>query len=294
MKLRRLLQERFQQKQLVEQQKLAQDYKLLSSYLSKIFPSNRHWDMVITNLDVRGDHKAIHYKNLPYHTRDTAWLVKYAKHIVNLYHSDVQLKPENIRRFVTGADSFNQARNEYEINLTKGKIEHTMVNFMNRITAVDVLSDDNHAVEFDNYFRQSVIKDMGNMGVDPFIAELALERHADLWRESTMIKTFRHQFYPGLMSLGTHFFPLDPNLTDMRNHQDCWLKLREYQYYQDHKSVVDKAKSHTNNMLLPSSQVDQLMRENNEHLEKYNQSNAYYQPKINSPVTAEICHNAQM
>ena len=270
MKLKNLIHQSFQKRQLIDQKKFAQDYKILDAYLSEMFPNHSDWKMVIANLNDHDDHRQLVEKNLPFHTRDNVWLTKYARQVVHSHKYTANLNLSNARRFVEYSAEFDNARNLYEQNLTKGEIEYLLQNCNQRMIPSEFMPRTIYnKPDYDSHFRHAVLDEMNLLGVNLDNAELALEVNADLWRKSTMIKSFRNQFYPSLANLGGEFFPNLKGLEDMQAHQEVWLKLREYAYYFYHKDIVDAAGSHTDAMLLKPNEVLKLMHQEDKYRRKF-------------------------
>lgn len=240
--------------------KMRADFMALNQILPGVFPTNpKSW----SNEYVDEDLTLLIADNLPHHTRDNAWLARYLQHLATEYHHNQDLALKNAEMFVATSLDFDKYRCQYEQNLVKTRIQEL---WDDSRSALSLLSHDragrfDHNVNYDKMFRQTVVNDMTAVGIDPHSVEVGLETNANLWREGAMLQTFKNRYYPieSEMTLGSFL--------RRGKHEDAWLKLREYEYYQDHKAVVDEVGSTTNAMMITPYQVGVLTQIN----EKFHQ-----------------------
>jgi len=185
----------------------------------------------------------LNMSNLPCHLRDDLWLAKMfqkQKHFV-------AISSKYILNYVKNSSVFNECRHDYEMEIVKWQIE-----FM-RHGGEGWICDDNYGGDFINFstvcdlgFRKGVVDTLSKIGMSKEAIEEGIERNVHLWRDSYMNMAFRNEFDPVFI----YFNPfnkvedLDINKPILEKvdpkHKEAWLKLRRYEYYQRHKTSVDK------------------------------------------------------
>ncbi len=261
--------------------KMRADFLALNQILPSVFPTNpKTWhNEVFFELDEVN--KALLIRdNLPHHTRDNAWLARYMQHILADYHNNQDVDLRNAEMFVSTSLDFDKYRCQYEQSLIKTRIQELWDGSRSEapIPVSYAAGRFDHDVNYDKIFRQTVLNDMTNLGIDQHSVEVGLETNAKLWREGAMHHTFKNRYYPNAteMSIG--------DFLRRGKHEDAWVKLREYQYYQEHKAVIDEVGCATNAMLITPYQVGVLTQIN----EKYHQKRQAVLAKNKPTVEREI------
>lgn len=248
------------------------DENIISHHLSKMFPIDFK---VKATLEQFVDQTREAQPNdiytsdyLPFHTRDNAWLVEYATNVVNENEPDSCIKPSSMKKFVSSAPAFNAVRCGYEQSLVRVQIPYLL-----NATRPNALlgkhrcpADFDYRTDYDQFFRDEVVKSFSDFGLDQHLVETVVEENAAVWRRPTMLKAFENRYY----SDRTMNY-LDPNdfsakrLMKLKTvHQNLWLQRREYEYYQDHRAIIDELGLATANMKMKPRAVRKLT----EQLEK--------------------------
>lgn len=101
-------------------------------------------------------------------------------------------------------------------------------------------------------FRKAFSDTLTAIGMNKDVIEEGVEKHSDIWRKKYMLKAFNNKYYN----------TLDITLYDIEEpaqiHKNIWLKVREYEYYCDHKNSVDLYGQITNNMKLSPEEIRKL------------------------------------
>ena len=221
---------------------MEEDFVVLRQHLNMIFPS----EMVVNDLvdkikrgQVKRDEATA--DALPFHTRDAQWMQAHIKNVMD--QADKPVEPNNIQVFMDWSPEFDVARFQFEQSLVKSEIIATL-----RQDHVSGMAA--YANNYDEVFRIVILDKMGQTyGLDRQTAEIALEANSKIWREPTMVQAFNNQFYRNKDMANYGSRPM---------HQALWMRVREYDYYQDHKAVVDKVGAATPAMKLPHKKAHQL------------------------------------
>ena len=251
--------------------KMTNRIRVLSSDLMLMFPDQVQTDMIVANLDrlsanQNQDGDGYTLMDLPFHTRDRAWLVNYTDKMVNRFRGTEPVAADEIQDIVD-TPVFERACRDFEQRLVKGYIRL----YVNQRLTPDAFGKTASSKpdgyqgmwEYDKHFRDDVIAAVRALGIDQFTAEKGLETNAHLWREATMTKTFDEFYYPADQK------PTDPvaarrfaNLHDA--HLGVWLQNREYAYYQNHKDIIDTLGLATDNMNITPRKAQAL-----QHLDEH-------------------------
>jgi len=184
--------------------------------------------------------------NLPCHLRDNIWLANMFKEHENLYY----ISNNKVLDFVKNSSFFQEERHKYELRIVKWQINFTKSGF--------------YMSNCDLELREDVVKTLLAMGMDSEVIEEGLERNASMWRDSYMRMAFLEEYLPFHLGLGLgsvdenkvipQLPPIDPQ------HEQNWIKMRKYEYYQKHKSSVDKYGCVEPEMLLSDEEVNELKK----------------------------------
>ena len=245
------------------------DERVLCNHLTQMFPDQAEIESLLRQMETRRHqetrHHAYNAENLPFHTRDMAWLVKYAMAVVAEHDPQTKLRYSYVANFVAESSAFDISRREYEQRLIRAQIPY----LLNKPTPNALMDENccphnyNGMPHYDKFFRNEVIRCMGRFGIPDHDIEVALEQNKALWWKQTAVRSFENTEYP--LSLWTDVYKdIDPwwhrVATLQAAHQDIWLKVREYEYYQDHHEIIDELGLATPNMLMKPAEVSRLQK----------------------------------
>lgn len=219
----------------------------------------------------QGDLGAInHRKELPYATlNEDKWLV-------DLVYRNMPVEFSSIRKYVEVSPKFDAKRCEYEQGVVRGY----MRNWLSDCQANDFFMKGEDKVRLannlncDKKFRNKVSQAMASLGIDKDSVEAGIELNADLWRKNLMRRAFYNEKtkleHDQLETLFKYDFPVlkDLLVNEYRN-LDTWVQLREYDYYQDHKAVIDQLGTATPSMKLNPDEAMKLRIKNRQFDYKY-------------------------
>lgn len=238
------------------------DIRVLCNNLKHIFPEQNAVDVGVACLEhqtakARAKHT---YTDdyLPLHTRDNVWLTKYVTNVIAEYEPQQRLRAKHVENFVANSSAFDVMRNEYEQRVIRAQIP-----FLLNESTPNCLMDENccpynykDLPNFDQFFRNEVIRSMGRFGINEHNIEIALERNADLWRQQTMVQSFENAYYPLSTDTYKSIAPWWKAFNNLKQaHQAAWLKVREYEYYQDHHEIIDELGLATESMQMKPSEL---------------------------------------
>lgn len=194
--------------------------------------------------------KEIGHANLPCHLRDNSWLSK-------LFHQDLAKKGINIptyaiKRFMDTSPLFETLRHNYELEIVKWQIDYMRHGGDGWLMPAGF---DEFSLLFSNQvdvmFRGGVVKTLSAIGMNREVIEEGIELNADLWRDRYMNLSFSHEFEPVVFLKGS------PEKASEEFRQN-WLTLRNYNYYNNHKRVVDLYGTKANGMDMSEEEAKQL------------------------------------
>lgn len=249
-------------------------FAFLERHLRNMFPSADAVQQWIKNVK----HEAYRPNNiytaefLPFHTRDNLWLAKYT--VQSVQPENTNIKFADVKAFVANSTAFDTARNQYELDLVKAQIQFLMdpKHMPNGLMMLASLEDQREwSRERKNKdtcecFRGDVVRAMRALGLNQHTTEVGLEINADLWRRQNMESTFQWHYesiaawHPTeLRHLLAEHHMTRTELDQMgAQYREIWLKLREYQYYYDHKAIIDELGTATDNMKMSTDEACQL------------------------------------
>ena len=295
--------------------------RILDQYLYDLFPLRGDLAESVRNLqidDATKQGRTLTMQDLPYHTRDNAWLAQYVTYAIGQLR-EFNRDPENVTNrfakrllpyqggataptavvplpniaaYVATAPSFDKYRCRYEQALTK--------EYINCLTLGLQPAEATHAGiqnkhDYDQFFRCRVVQAMVDVGIDRHSIEVSLETNAELWRDQAMVRAFKNTYHAELDQPNLCRFLIDQHpelfqsLIQWREirakHQKLWLKHREYAYYQKHHAIIDELGLATPNMLLTPDQAKRL-GQNLRHMDRLHQKmRAKFQQAAATKVT---------
>ncbi len=240
------------------------DFQVLRVYLPKIFPPKCSievfWKILESdkNQFINDLYTAV---DLPKHTQDTRWLTDYIDHLINLTvhgYDNTKVSRENIKAFIETDPEFIAERNRYEEDIVCLIIQKLMAERKFGFANDDMMNlKMNFTVNTDEVFRQEITTQATKIGIGSISIETGLEKNADLWREKTMETEFINRYIRPIVSQrenvnGRNFVEILSKVSAMRNE---WIALRENEYYQKHKAVIDFLDSATYDMKLKPREI---------------------------------------
>lgn len=167
--------------------------------------------------------------NLPSNLNDDVWLAKMLKQNQKLLYLSIN----DILQYVKTSLFFDEKKHEYEQKIVKWQIERMMKCIKNK-SANDF---DNYTSMCDLNFRNSIVEILSGIGINKEAIEEGIEKNSDMWRDYFMNKAFINEYEALGYSYCELMNPLDLELATLK---DKWMKVRKYEYYQDHKISVNK------------------------------------------------------
>ena len=116
---------------------------------------------------------------------------------------------------------------------------------------------------YDQELRATMVANLVELGLDQHAAEVAVETNADLWREQAMTRTFqnRHNFAAALKKNQEIFAGPCGHLDEFYDEYcAAWLKYREFNYYLQHRDIVNELGTATANMKITDPALARLER----------------------------------
>ncbi len=234
------------------QQKIAsemQDYAVMRSHLDEFFPSRQLIESfaTVTQLAKDNDCSGLYSMvNLPFHTRNNAWLTEYLRHrLLHLSETTTTplVKEKNIASFVKHDPDFDAERNRYERDLTCTQIkfylnEDTDSNTPARIAFQNQIKN---SINADYDFRQMILTQLTAIGLDQHSVEVGLET-SNAWRKQTMELAFANRYIYPLLPTKKYVAPETYTyaLNKVALLEPQWMALREYHYYHENKNIIDE------------------------------------------------------
>lgn len=206
----------------------------------KLFPRNGSWG---SNEFTKSPTSLIQ------HLRDENWL---ATRLQSMDLEDVPFL--DILEYVATSPEFTKMRYAYELSIVKWQIEWMRSGGDGWLVPKGygedfVMMDEN----YDIAFRKGIVLTLTAINMNPDVIEEGIERNADLWRVDLMRSAYHNTYrYPAFCDINLSDIPEDPE------HEEKWIKLRMYEYYQEHKESVDRYGKPTEDMLLTPEEAEEL------------------------------------
>lgn len=220
--------------------------ELLEEVVKTFFPNDGQWYSGCFRRS-----KELYMSNLPCNLRDDKWLAAMLIREKNLEH----LNYYDVLDFVRNSEVFKDARHNYELEIVRWQIDWIRNGGEGWISTEEYGGD---AVFFTNVcdfgVRKGVLNTLLAIGMDEEVIEEGLEKYADMWREKYMKIAFHNEYEPV-------FYLADPNVQMPpidEEHKKTWLRYRKYEYYQNHKRVVDKYGKPDADMLMSNKEAYEI------------------------------------
>lgn len=204
------------------------------------------------------------------HLRDENWL---ATRLQSMGLEDVPFL--DILEYVATSPEFTKMRYAYELSIVKWQIEWMRSGGDGWLVPKGygedfVMMDEN----YDIAFRKGIVLTLTAINMNPDVIEEGIERNADLWRVDLMRSAYHNTYrYPAFCDINLSDIPEDSE------HEEKWINLRMYEYYQEHKESVDRYGTPTPEMLITPEEALELReylstkhQEKKDYLEKLEES----------------------
>jgi len=260
---------------------------LLDECLKTLFPNEEYILDNLKNITRKDKSFTLSYNKgyLAYHTCDTNWLAKYLEMAYNHLQSlkTTRLNPQEqtaltkkipfsyIRNYVETSPKFDALRSQYEQKLVGAYIQLTQDNKKDDFFAKSIvkIADAQHP-QYERLLRDRFVAAMQHLGMDKFRAEIGIELNAHLWRDNARFQTFLNNFRKydmrnltgskGLMA--RYNTPAWVKLVNMGEQlYEKWSQLAEYDYYQQHRRIIDQLGTVNSHMLIPEDKAAKLEKE---------------------------------
>lgn len=209
------------------------------------------------------------------HLRDDIWL---ATKLKNYGLKDIFFG--TLLNYVKTSLVFKSLRDAYEQRVVIWQI-NWMINRGDGWLVSDEFGGD--FIRFDENcdigFRMGILNTLEAIGVNTEAIEQGIEENADLWRNHEMESAFRNTYSPILGFTDIKFEDMEPVSEE---HKNAWMKLRLYEYYQAHKTSVDKYGIVTPEMKMSEEEV-QVLRE---YLAKMHEDRIAYLENLRNKVNS--------
>lgn len=208
---------------------------ILDTATMKFFPKTGEWYGTCFSRPTE-----LHMDNLPCHLRDELWLAQMFRYEQKIYNVNF----EQILDYVKTSNFFKKQREQYEKRIVKWQIKW-MINGGEGWIVDSMYGGDFSSMEdkCETQFRKGVITTLCAIGLNRKIIEISLEEYSDLWLNKMINTSFDNTYEY------THTFPvIKDNSVNLNSNQmqkseivfrNAWIKLRRYDYYQEHKKYID-------------------------------------------------------
>lgn len=251
------------------------DFDLLAEIMPDVFPRGIAVKLQVERLpqqDPKTRPNNVYTEDyLPYHVHDDAWLTNYVSAVAKSKHPKRMIGRDNIQDYVQHSGIFYACRSRYESELFRAQIQYMLHKPMPNGLMTDATPYQNrHALDYDKTFRQALQTALAQTGLSQHMVEVRIEENADVWRKAVMKQAFENHFYPHpypeLIETHKEFDPWWGEMAKIKQaHQDVWLQCREYNYYFEHKDVIDHTNTATAAMQLNQQDAFNLFAENSRY-----------------------------
>lgn len=228
--------------------KQEEDFITLHEHLPVMFPAGERLQHVVDHLPyVDPEHGRPRPTNiytleyLPFHLRDQVWLAHYAVTTVEDKIPQIDLKLNNALIYVCQSAYFQGYLNQFERNLVKAQLtylaEHKAPNGLMPHNFPRQLR---HSLHYTEEFRDAVCQSLTQFTtLQPHNVEMALERHAALWRPRAMEREFNNIYQINQGQIERVHHNHHQHALFRQAYHDAWVKNYLFEYYQRHQEVID-------------------------------------------------------
>lgn len=231
--------------------------KILEQATIDFFPKDGSWYI---NCFKRSN--SLEMCNLPCHLRDDEWLANMLRNNQKLFY----LNYDQILNFVKKSDFFHQKRHDYEQEIVKWQIDWMKNDEANWICNQGYETDLCFISPIcDLCFRKGIVDTLSKIGLDIETIEEGIEKNSSMWRDYFMERAFCIEFEPLFYELHGCDLNMEKSLKNIKQlesidykHKENWMKIRKYEYYQNHKNSVDKYGIVEPEMMISSKEASEL------------------------------------
>lgn len=221
--------------------------EILSNEIKFFFPKSGDW-----YYNCFGRPEELKEENLPCHLRDNEWMSRLLKN--KLLFENINIHSREIKKFIDKSKDFEILRHDYELEIVRWQISWMRNGGGNWIAPKEFDGEElDFCYEPDKMFRGGVLQTLTAIGMDKEVIEEGLEKFADMWRDFYIDLSFMN-YYSGISYLGQPKKPAD------EQHRQNWIKLRNYEYYIEHKDSVDKFGKLNEGMTLSKEMAEKLAK----------------------------------
>lgn len=228
---------------------LEQVIDILDEETRSFFPKTGYWTSACFSKS-----NEISYKYLPCHLRDNKWLARLMNE--NLQNKSININFADILIYINTSKLFQSKRHEYELEIVKWQLQYLRSGGEGWLMPEG--TDELKLLvgtDQDIMFRDGVVKTLKAIGMDREVIEEGIEYYHNEWRDQYMNLAFRREYEPILYSYMEKGKKIPPVSEEFKSD---WLTLRNYDYYQKHKSSVDKYGALTKGMDLTEDEAIDL------------------------------------
>ena len=203
-------------------------FKLLDKHVDKFFPTEG--TCASSCFHKPNDLITIFF---PCHTRDYDWLSKMFRNKFKLGY----LSKNFIIDYFKQSILFQEARHKYELKVVEWQIESMKKDAETWIAENSNFKDDFSMLgpDCDLTFRKSIVESLLEIGMDIDIIEEGIEKNVSKWRNAYMEFAFKNAYY-SIIQVDSDADEYDEVTPEFK---EAWIKMRLYNYYQEHKDSVD-------------------------------------------------------
>lgn len=232
--------------------------KILDKATTDFFPKVGRWYNNCYKKSKDGE-----MRNLPCHLRDDEWLAMMLREEQKLNFLSVS----RIYEYIQTSKYFEEKRHEYELEIVKWQINWMKTDGEGWICKNEYGDDCGILMPTcDLWFRKGIVDTLSAIGMALDAIEEGIEKYADLWRDNYMGKAFNNKFELVFIPYIAFHDNVELNTVSSipsasEEHKEKWLKMRRYEYYQNHKDSVDKYGVVSDDMLMTKKEVEKLKKE---------------------------------
>ena len=185
----------------------------------------------------------IHKNNIICHLRDEEFITK----VLLILNKDIPYS--KIYDFVKNNKNFHILRDNYE--------QYVIKNYLLYFKKF-IWEEEYETLHLEEIFRQAVINNLTSIGLNRISVEKCLETNIDLWFNDCVMKSFNEQFH------------YEEDSSDSYYHKMYYMKLKKYDYYQNHSYIINLYGTVTPEMMMSSDELiklqESLLEMNNKKL----------------------------
>lgn len=246
--------------------------ELLDEKVENFFPQNGNW-----RSNCFRKSKIVSEENLPCNLRDDKWLADLIMKKYDLY----SLGKDTILEYIINSEKFNKLRHEYELKIVKWQI-----NWMKNDGESWLCENEFYLFNpnCDHIFRKGIVDTLLAIGMDKDVIEEGIEKDLD-WLERMIWISFCNQYNIIVYNLDGNNNSL---LKATPEHFENFRKMKLYDYYLEHKDVVDKYGKVQKEMRMTNEEVEALREWLNIEHDKRKKQIENYKYIFNSQIKINI------